>query len=363
MSTIIELEAVSKRFGSVVAVDDVSLSVAAGEFLTLLGPSGCGKTTVLRMLSGFEVPTSGSIHIAGTDVTGLPPYRRNVNQVFQSYALFPHLTVAENIAFGLRMQKVPAPERAVRVGKAVELVSLRGLEHRLPEELSGGQRQRVALARALVPEPQVLLLDEPLSALDAKLRRGMQLELKRLQRQLGLTMIFVTHDQEEALTLSDRVAVMNRGRIEQVGTATSVYDAPKTAFVADFLGEANLLPAVVEGTSDNRCQVRTKAGQLLSVSVGAPAGFATGQNVIVSLRPEKVHVSKQPIVSRNVFQAEVVEEVFQGVHDRLDLKLNGGLRLVALIPNASALREAIHKGDRVYVGLHSDDLVLVGGPG
>jgi len=208
MSFMVELKRVTKRFGSFVAVDDVSLEIHAGEFLTLLGPSGCGKTTLLRMIAGFETPDEGAVLLDGVDVTSLPPYKRNVNQVFQSYALFPHLTVRENIAFGLRMQRMPAAQIAERVAEAVALVSLEGFEERRPHQLSGGQRQRVALARALAPRPSVLLLDEPLSALDAKLRGSMQLELKKLQRQLGVTFVFVTHDQEEALTMSDRIALV-----------------------------------------------------------------------------------------------------------------------------------------------------------
>ena len=231
----IEIESVTKRFGDFTAVDTVSLTVRAGEFLTLLGPSGCGKTTLLRMISGFETPDTGTVRIGGADVTALPPHRRNVNQVFQSYALFPHLSVRDNIAFGLRMQKTPKDERGRRVAEAVELVALGGFEDRMPHQLSGGQRQRVALARALVPNPSVLLLDEPLSALDAKLRKQMQVELKRLQKRLGMTFVFVTHDQEEALTMSDRIAVFHRGRIEQVGTAREVYENPASEFVAQLL--------------------------------------------------------------------------------------------------------------------------------
>jgi spermidine/putrescine transport system ATP-binding protein len=280
-----------------------------------------------------------------------------VNQVFQSYALFPHLTVEQNIAFGLRMQKVPANEIVRRVAAVIELVALGGFERRRPDQLSGGQRQRVALARAIVPEPQVLLLDEPLSALDAKLRRTMQLELKRLQKHLGLTTVFVTHDQEEALTLSDRVAVLNRGRIEQLGTAADVYHQPCTSFVADFLGEANLLEAEIVERVGTTLRVRTKFGLEMLVPAADWLGSAT--SAVVSVRPEKVLVSKSPISAENVFEATVAEEVFQGATDRLTLQLPGGGRLTALVANASAIREAIHEGDRVFCGLHSDDLVLV----
>ena len=238
----IRLEAVTKTFdGQVVAVDDVTLDIAAGEFFALLGPSGCGKTTTLRMIAGFELPDSGRVHVGGKDITDLPVHRREMGMVFQSYALFPHRTVAENVAFGLRMRDVPKAEIAERVEAALALVALTGLERRRPAQLSGGQQQRVALARALVVEPPVLLCDEPLGALDRKLRQQMQFELKELQKRLGVTLVFVTHDQEEALEMSDRIAVMNRGRIEQVGAPTEIYEKPRTRFVADFIGEINIL--------------------------------------------------------------------------------------------------------------------------
>jgi spermidine/putrescine transport system ATP-binding protein len=353
----IAIENVTKRFGSFTAVDNVSLHVRAGEFLTLLGPSGCGKTTLLRMLSGFETPTEGVIRIAGADVTHLAPYRRSVNQVFQSYALFPHMTVRENIGFGLRMQKTAVDEITKRVNEVIELVELKGLEDRKPNQLSGGQRQRVALARAIVPRPQVLLLDEPLSALDAKLRGQMRLELKRLQKHLGMTFVFVTHDQEEALTLSDRIAVLNGGRIEQLGTATEIYHQPATAFVADFIGEANLLEAELVSRNGATARVRVRGGLELEVAV---AGWPQdGSGVLLSIRPEKVHVSKVPFAAENVFEARVVEEVFQGASDRLTLETSAGTRLTAVVANESAFLESIHEGDRVFCGLHTDDLVLV----
>jgi len=252
MDHMVELRNVTKRFGDFTAVDRIDLTIKAGEFLTLLGPSGCGKTTVLRMLSGFETPSEGSVWLAGANVTHLPPYRRDVNQVFQSYALFPHLTVQDNISFGLRMRKLSKAEIAERVRNVIELVSLSGMEKRKPSQLSGGQRQRVALARAIVCQPKVLLLDEPLSALDAKLRHAMQMELKRLQKKLGITFVFVTHDQEEALTMSDRIAVVNKGRIEQVGDCANIYHAPRTSFVANFIGQANIIAAKVAATVTTR---------------------------------------------------------------------------------------------------------------
>jgi spermidine/putrescine transport system ATP-binding protein len=357
----IEIESVTKRFGAFAAVDDVTLQIRKGEFLTLLGPSGCGKTTLLRMLSGFETPDAGRIRIAGRDVTGLPPHERDVNQVFQSYALFPHLNVRDNIAFGLRMQKVSKPEIARRVAEGMELVALDGLGDRHPHQLSGGQRQRVALARAIVPNPTVLLLDEPLSALDAKLRKQMQIELKRLQRRLGITFVFVTHDQEEALTMSDRVAVMNRGRVEQLGAPTEIYHRPASAFVAGFVGEANALRAELlfrEGESG-----RAKVGDGLELRVPLADWPAGAARALVSIRPEKVCVSKHRIDgAENLFEATIVEEIFQGAFDHLVLRTDTGATLSAVVANESAIRDALHEGDRVWCGLHLDDLVVLPEP-
>src|SRR5512134_3756958 len=253
----IRLIGLSKRFADVTAVDHLDLVIAGGEFFSLLGPSGCGKTTTLRMIAGFEQPSEGRILLDGVDVAYTPPHKRNVNTVFQNYALFPHLNVFDNVAFGLRRAKRPKSEVKERALQALELVQLGGFEGRKPSQLSGGQQQRVALARALVLNPSVLLLDEPLGALDAKLRKTLQIELKSLQREVGITFIYVTHDQEEALTMSDRLAVMSNGRVEQVGTPSEVYEEPATAYVADFLGVSNLMDASAAGsTSDGRGKVR-----------------------------------------------------------------------------------------------------------
>src|ERR1700744_3759084 len=254
----VKLDSLTKRFDQATAVQDVSLEIGAGEFFSLLGPSGCGKTTTLRMVAGFEPPTTGKILLDGVDVANLPPNRRQVNTVFQSYALFPFLTVAENVAFGLKYKSVPRSERDSRVAEALELVQLSGYEKRRPNQLSGGQQQRVALARAMVLRPSVLLLEEPLGALDAKLRRTLQVELGALQKQVGITFLYVTHDQEEALTMSDRLAVMNHGRIAQLGTPEEVYNEPADAFVADFLGVSNLMDAQVEpgGNGKECCHLR-----------------------------------------------------------------------------------------------------------
>jgi spermidine/putrescine transport system ATP-binding protein len=343
----VELRNVTKRFDEVVAVDNITLTVRPGEFLTLLGPSGCGKTTLLRMISGFETPDAGSVLLDGVDVTQVPPYRRDVNQVFQSYALFPHLTVRENISFGLRMQNLPREQIATRVAEGIELVSLTGLEDRRPSQLSGGQRQRVALARALVRRPKVLLLDEPLAALDAKLRAGMQVELKRLQKRLGMTFIFVTHDQEEAMTMSDRIAVINHGKVEQMGETSEIYHRPATAFVAAFLGQAN----VIEATAINPQRARLPDGTELSIAQNISG------NVIVSIRPEKIGVTREP--AQNRFAAEVKEELFKGASDQLLLRTRGGLELTVIVANAGAGRETFHVGDHVWCEVHADDVVVV----
>ena len=272
----IEIRGVTKRFGAFTAVNDVSLTVNAGEFITLLGPSGCGKTTLLRLLAGFETPDEGAVLLDGEDVSHVPPYKRSVNQVFQSYALFPHLSVKDNVGFGLRMQNVPAAEAESRIAEALATVSLAEQAGKLPHQMSGGQRQRVALARAIVCRPKVLLLDEPLSALDAKLRHGMQLELKRLQRKLGLTFVFVTHDQEEALTMSDRIAIINKGRIEQLGNASDIYHKPRTPFAADFIGQANLLAATIILRNGTTTTLKLETGlELVVACTDLPAGAAT----------------------------------------------------------------------------------------
>lgn len=288
----VELKGVTKNFGPVIAVQDMNLVIQEGEFFSLLGPSGCGKTTTLRLIAGFEQPTAGEIYIAGQPQQGIPPYRRPVNTVFQNYALFPHMTVYENIAFGLQMQRVPRAEIRRRVEEALEMVRLSGLENRRPRELSGGQQQRVALARALVNRPRVLLLDEPLGALDQKLRKAMQLELKALQHRLGITFIYVTHDQEEALTMSDRIAVMNQGRILQVGTPEEVYEHPSDRFVADFIGETNFLEGMVTEVRADRATIQVNGSLVLWA--GASEGITPGQMVTVAIRPEKIFLHAHP---------------------------------------------------------------------
>ena len=288
----VSIRGVTKRFGhdddAVVAVDDIDLDIADGEFFALLGPSGCGKTTTLRMIAGLEFPTEGSLKIFGDEVGTLPPNKRPVNTVFQNYALFPHMTVLDNVSFGLRMQKVDKTTASVRARTLIDLVQLSGMENRRPSQLSGGQQQRVALARALVNQPKVLLLDEPLGALDLKLRQEMQLELKSLQQELGVSFVFVTHDQEEALTMSDRIAVMDNGRLLQVGSAEDLYERPVNRFVADFIGQTNLIDATV---ADGDMIVLGNGSKVL-----APSRFGSGTKVAMSLRPESIAIGKRGAV-------------------------------------------------------------------
>jgi spermidine/putrescine transport system ATP-binding protein len=284
----IELRDVVKRFGEIHAVDHVSLQIRDGEFFSLLGPSGCGKTTTLRMIAGFEYPTSGQIRIHGREMATTPPYQRPVNTVFQSYALFPHMTVAQNVAFGLEMKRIPKAELGPRVREALEMVRLGGLAERYPRQMSGGQQQRVALARALVNRPEVLLLDEPLGALDQKLRKELQLELKSLQRRVGVTFIFVTHDQEEALTMSDRIAVMSLGKALQVGTPTEIYERPTCKFVADFIGETNFIDGTVVENGGDYATIATPEG--LRLRGITPRPVKVGEAATLSIRPEKARL-------------------------------------------------------------------------
>ncbi|GAB4267926.1 spermidine/putrescine ABC transporter ATP-binding protein PotA [Deferrisoma sp.] len=323
---VVELRGVTKRFGPKTVVDGVELAVEPGEFLTLLGPSGCGKTTILRMIAGFERPTEGRVRIAGEDVTDLPPQRRAVNTVFQNYALFPHLTVWENVAFGLRARGAPAREIRERVAEALEVVRLTGLERRRPHQLSGGQQQRVAIARAVVNRPRCLLLDEPLNALDQKLRREMQVELKRLQRGLGIAFVFVTHDQEEALSMSDRVVVLREGRVEQVGTPREVYENPANRFVAGFVGEANLLEARIEEVG--AAGVWGRIGTVrVPVVPGRPV--APGERVWIVVRPEDVRVEEVGEGATEGLLGRVAERVYKGSTLDSVIDLDAGPRILA----------------------------------
>ena len=322
----VELRHISKSFADHVVVDAVSLDVARGEFFSLLGPSGCGKSTTLRMIAGFEHPTAGDILLNGERVAGKPVAARDLNLVFQNYALFPHMTVADNVAFGLRMQRVAAAEIERRVGEALAMVHLDGFERRLPRQLSGGQQQRAALARAVVTRPALLLLDEPLGALDLKLRRAMQAELKSIQRRLGMTFIYVTHDQEEALAMSDRVAVMHRGRVLQVDAPQALYERPANRFVAGFIGESNLLEARVGAVADRQTEVSVGS---LRLALAPEARRPVGSTVTLSIRPEKILVQRGPAGAQgNVWQGTVEEAVYLGTDTRYRVRVADNLSLV-----------------------------------
>jgi spermidine/putrescine transport system ATP-binding protein len=346
----LEFRGVSKHFGEVRAVDDVSFRVRRGEFLSLLGPSGCGKTTSLRMIAGFERPTAGEIYLDGRAVGQTPPYRRNVNTVFQHYALFPHKNVRDNVSFGLRMKRVPAGEIGPRVERMLALIELPGIGHRFPHQLSGGQQQRVALARALINEPTVLLLDEPLGALDLKVRRRMQQELKRIHREVGVTFVYVTHDQEEALTMSDRIAVMNHGRVEQLDTPAAIYERPATRFVAGFIGLTNLLPGVVARREGLHVIVRLDGGA--PVRAEAPPGVTPGTEVDVAIRPEKIQMAlEKPAAPANCLEGVVADLVYQGAVTEYHVELPAGGHVRVVVQNSQETWEAdrVPAGQRVYL--------------
>jgi spermidine/putrescine transport system ATP-binding protein len=345
----VRLVGVTKRFDDVVAVDDLSLDVESGSFFALLGPSGCGKTTTLRMIGGFEQPTEGQILLGDRDVSGLPPYKRDVNTVFQSYALFPHLSVFDNVAFGLRRRAVRGETLSGRVNEMLRIVGLEGMEKRKPRQLSGGQQQRVALARALVNKPRVLLLDEPLGALDLKLRKQMQLELKSIQHDVGITFIHVTHDQEEAMTMADRIAVMNNGHIEQLGTPTELYESPATAYVASFLGVSNLISGTVSGSDS----VRLRHGPEVRVPARALAG-RTGE-VAVGIRPEKIELGDG---HENVLGGTIVEQAYVGVATQYIVETECGL-LTVYRQNASPGVNGAAPGERLTLSWSPDSTFVV----
>ena len=346
METMIEFRGVTKRFGAVTAVNAVDLEIFRGEFLTLLGPSGCGKTTLLRLLSGFETATSGQVLLEGRDVTHVPPYRRDVNQVFQSYAIFPHLNVEENIAFGLRMLGRDAAEIRAAVDQTLALVEMERFADRRPGQLSGGQQQRVALARALAPRPKVLLLDEPLSALDLKLRQAMRAELKTLQRETGITFIFVTHDQEEALTMSDRIAVRSDGRIRQVGSPREIYEHPLDRFVADFIGDTNFVDAVIEETGGGAAVCRLAAG--LAVNTALVGARGPGDRVTLAVRPEKIAVAAP---GATALAATVKSAVYLGTDTALALELADGTALAVRLQNTGEGGARFRSGDTVSLAI------------
>ncbi|MBF1990409.1 ABC transporter ATP-binding protein [Fischerella thermalis] len=330
----VELRNVFKFFDQEPAVHGIDLDIRQGEFFSILGPSGCGKTTTLRLIAGFEKADAGKILIQGQSMSNVPPYRRPVNTVFQSYALFNHLNIWDNIAFGLRLKRLPKAEVETRVKEALKLVKMEGLRSRFPSQLSGGQQQRVALARALVNRPAVLLLDEPLGALDLKLRKEMQVELSNLHKELGLTFIMVTHDQEEALSLSDRIAVMNHGKIEQIGTPSEIYENPRTAFVADFIGDTNLFTGEITEVNTSTVEVVTKTGLKITVSrfVDTPAELL--QAVVVSVRPEKIQLSLyKPSVQANCFEGRLVNVMYLGTHVNYVVELKTDVCITVMQPN------------------------------
>ncbi|QJB56821.1 spermidine/putrescine ABC transporter ATP-binding protein PotA [Pseudodesulfovibrio sp. zrk46] len=358
MKNVITLSKVSKSFDGDVAIEDVSLSIADGEFLTLLGPSGCGKTTVLRLIGGFEECDNGEIHIDDTSVAGQPPEARPVNTVFQSYALFPHMNVYDNVAFGLRIAGISEAEIASEVPKALQLVRLEKMIRRMPSELSGGQQQRVAIARAIVNKPRVLLLDEPLSALDYRLRKEMQKELKELQRTLGITFVLVTHDQEEAFTMSDRVVVMNEGRIEQIGSPKDVYEDPANLYVARFVGEINVLSGIITGIGETNYSAEVEG---VSVLVKSKRDFAVGDKIHVLLRPEDFRVEVMREVkddpelaekfSKAMLKGTVDRTFYKGATYDVDITLDDGKKiLVSEFFDEDAENLYFHAGDKVAVG-------------
>jgi spermidine/putrescine transport system ATP-binding protein len=361
----VELRQVTKVFpagrssAEVYAVRDLNLSIGSGEFFTLLGPSGCGKTTTLRLIAGFELPTSGDVLLQGQPVSKTPAHKRPVNTVFQNYALFPHMSVAKNVGFGLAVKRVPKEEREARVKEALELVQLGELANRKPSQLSGGQQQRVALARALVNRPTVLLLDEPLGALDLKLRKAMQIELKHLQEQVGITFVYVTHDQEEALTMSDRIAVMNNGVILQVGDPVTLYEKPASRFVADFIGESNFIQGAVDRVEDGKAQLFA-AGARVQAEVGDKIPN-TGEKVLLTIRPEKIQLSSVSEQSGgHELKGSIEEIVYIGTDTRYIVTLPSGESIVARLQNKPGKQQArFDKGAQVQVQWLPEDASLV----
>ncbi len=360
----IELAGVSKEFrtaGDVVAaVRTMDLQIVEGEFFSLLGPSGCGKTTTMRMIAGFEDPTTGTVRLHGRDVTGIPPNKRDVNMVFQSYALFPHMNVFENVAFGLRRRSVPKDQITRQVNDMLEIVNLSGREHRRPRELSGGQQQRVALARALVNHPRALLLDEPLGALDLQLRQAMQVELKRIQREVGITFVYVTHDQNEALTMSDRIAVMNDGVIEQLASPREIYEHPATRFVAGFIGTSNLLAGTASRVTDTEAVVEVSPDERIVVPLrGVRAG--AGDSLEITVRPEKIELAaERPAGGGCALRGAVTEVVYLGTSTNFAVRTTTGADIVVFQQNSASAGQAAGRGDSVWLSWQPDHSYLIG---
>jgi spermidine/putrescine transport system ATP-binding protein len=355
-SAAVEIDQVSRRFATFQALDRVSLTIREGEFFSLLGPSGCGKTTLLRIIGGLDLPDSGTVRIGGVDASAMPAHKRPVNTVFQSYALFPHLSVRDNVAFGLRMKKVAAEEIATRVDEALAMVQIASFAESKPAQLSGGQKQRVALARALINRPKVLLLDEPLGALDLKLRKELQVELLALQRSVGITFIFVTHDQEEALVLSDRIAVMRAGRIEQLGEAETLYERPRNRFVSQFLGSCNLLEGEISGKEGDELRVSTAYGTMYVAAAGS--SLPAGQRVTLAVRPEKVAIASPGEAGTNKVPGTVEQLIYIGSETHYILSTPGG-KLTAYVMNSLLGPLGLEIGDRVSAYLPSSALLVL----
>jgi spermidine/putrescine transport system ATP-binding protein len=346
MDYVLELCGVSKTFGDVRAVDDLSLQVRKGEFLSLLGPSGCGKTTTLRLIAGFEKPSAGEVYLQGHPLGSTPPYQRHVNTVFQHYVLFPHMTVYQNIAFGLRMKRFARYEIQSRVTEVLKIVELSRYETRYPHQLSGGEQQRVGLARALVNEPAVLLLDEPLGALDLQVRKRMQLELKRIHREVGRTFLYVTHDQEEALVLSDRIAVMNCGRLEQLDSVENIYLSPRSRYVSDFIGEVNVFSGTLVASTGRGMVLLSAEGDALHIDVNP--NLAIGDDVEAAVRPEKIFLSSEPSQGENSFPGVVVDHAFLGPATKYFVQLDSGKTIMVLRQNQGVAGERLLRpGERV----------------
>ncbi|RLE70867.1 MAG: spermidine/putrescine ABC transporter ATP-binding protein [Thermoprotei archaeon] len=345
-TTILELKGITKVFDDTIAVDNLSLEVREGEFITLLGPSGCGKTTTLRIIAGLTRPTKGRVILSGTDITDWPPYARNMSMVFQNYALFPHMNVFDNVAFGLKMRKLDKREIKNRVREVLRLVRLEGYENRMPHQLSGGQQQRVALARALVVEPKVLLLDEPLSNLDAKLRVHMRTELKRIQKQIGITSIYVTHDQAEALSMSDRVAIMNKGKLLQVGTPEEIYERPKSKFVADFIGEMNFLKGKVDITA-SRVKIMTDVGFNVSLAKeDFPTEYLKHKKVFLCIRPEHMEIYREPTADA-LISGKILDFQYLGHLIKYFIELENGQTIIINQPRIGL--SPYNVGQRIYI--------------
>lgn len=354
--TVIQLEDVTKSFGGFYAVTHANFGIEQGEFFAMLGPSGCGKTTTLKMIAGFEQPTSGRVLLNGVNVSHVPPYKRDVNTVFQQYALFPHMTVVDNIRFGPRSKKTPKSEYEAAVAQMLEVVRLTDFADRKPSQLSGGQQQRVALARALVNFPSALLLDEPLAALDLKLREAMQFELKRIQREVGITFVFVTHDQGEALTMSDRIAVMSEGRVEQIGTPQEIYNSPSSLFVAGFIGSANLLPGVMVGNDGDDAVVDLVAGHTVRVRTNVEQ--AAGTRVSVMLRPERLTATEAGRDDGRSIEGTVADVVFQGATARIVVHLKDDSEVIASVVTGTAL-PFLHPGSTVHLAWQPGNAFLL----